>query len=546
MMNVRLSLIATAAGLVLLLGACSMGLDGTSASNTAATPELPTEPSDPDNGLLHIAVPTVSQSLLDALDATYDPSGAMSTQALVFASTVDFTLQYPDGSGIADITWTQDVDPDYATIDEASGDAVTIVGHEVTPGTGLILEAEVYNTNVSSDTPVVVGQSAPFSVGPGSTTSVSITALPNNPIVFDTSGQTHTGSLAQMSFDATYVDPDVEFTLNGIGGEQWFKVVTPPSPADGTFARVRVQPTGTDAVLLPFNAAGQSGSDILGEAFGYDFYRSVFNYAIGGGHQLPTETVSGMIWPLFEVQDTQDGTGSYLADTENYAALIAPGLNDTTAAGYEIRYDVLDYSGVTRDPDLVDPTTANPVVLDLTTPYTSVLQPVFQDGTDPQDGDYAELYAEEHYLKLQADPDTMTTSGENDLEFQIEVDLADDLMNDELYRYDPTANLVDGSNQDYPSFGFYWEGQDGSVDPEAEYRFVFPPDSISITSGTESDTITLTYTVNYSSLPGLSGASDLVPGSEEFWFVVGSDWSGTRYTIVWGNNSPGIVDGTIQ
>ena len=198
----RTTLLSAPILLLALVFACELGVgtDPVDVENYGDSTTLPTEPSDPSKGLMHIALQPISPKLTESLNTA--PSGDLNSKVLLFASSVEFTLEYPEGSGIPDDVWTEAV-PYYPPGDDMP--QYPIASHEVEPGDGLVLSAKVFNSTVSASDPVIVGTSAPFDVNAGLTTSVTIMGLPYNPTLLPYDTDT-TGSLAQVPYSITTND----------------------------------------------------------------------------------------------------------------------------------------------------------------------------------------------------------------------------------------------------------------------------------------------------------------------------------------------------
>jgi len=530
---------------VALIGSCNMGFNGTSEEQSsggtdqpAPAPSLPTEPSDPNMSLLHIGVPTISASLMEALDATYTPSGGgISGSALLFASGVTFTLEYPEASGIADIVWTvNSLNYSYVSAGEEVG-PLAYSAQEVNPGTGMVLHAQVFGGDPLVTEPVVSGSSAPFSVGPGSTATVNITATPYNPVVLNTTTASESVSVKRLPFtpseNPAYVDEETtpdempfNVVFNDLGGERWYHVQPSSTTASYKFARIRVSPTGGDVIMFPFEADGTRTP--LWDGFGYDFNLSIMEYVTGNTGALPSNSRAGIMVPMYSV-DT-----SPVWD-ELFVGVVPLGVSAGNTS-IDVVYDELDYSGLTPpSADLTNPVSGTPVVLEFTVPASSFLDPQWDDVDN-------EFWMQEHFYELENNVNTMASDGLNEIEVTIEFDVLEDWMYMDLL-YPMGGNLADSvpENNEYPELGLYWEGADDAATP---YRAAFVPTGVSITEEVDRDVVTITYDVDPTALPEAPVSLD--PATVRYKFAVGSDLPGNGYSIVWVNNSPGYVSGSID
>lgn len=268
--------IITGIGVALLLAvaACNMGV-GTLAEGSGRP--LESGPTEPFTGA-RVTIPLVSPGLLSAMNAGYSPSaGGISTQAILFATSAEFTLYQNGAEPIA--TWVlSDGEEGLTTIGE-DGPPRLEAFLAIDAGDGYTLEVTVYNNKVSSVESVVEGKSAEFAITAGVSTSVTIIAVPSNPVIFATDNETDSRSIAQTPYsflDGGPGEPDLVFT--GFGGEAWYELDL-TGGAD-RFVRFRADPDGeADAIILVYDESGRmmEGSNDP-PAWSWGFFPS----AIGG------------------------------------------------------------------------------------------------------------------------------------------------------------------------------------------------------------------------------------------------------------------------
>jgi|GEM_PF-3432456 len=207
-----------AAAVLLLVAACSMAV-GTSSDPAPGRDSEASSParggdSGADTGGIMVSIPTVSAHLLSSLNAEYRPAGDVSSQALLFATRVEFELQH-DNEPTGD-SWTT------ITGIEVLNGVQTFLEFQGDPELEYTLKAEVYNTNVSDDAPVIRGTSEPFFVPTAGHTQVQILGLPRDPFVFSNPGETTQVQIAQAPYRFGGGEWDPEVVLTAIGGEEWF------------------------------------------------------------------------------------------------------------------------------------------------------------------------------------------------------------------------------------------------------------------------------------------------------------------------------------
>ena len=86
------------------------------------------------------------------------------------------------------------------------------------PGSGYTVEVRLFNNNNSTTEPVVEGESDPFTVTAGESTSVSVGCLPVNPVTLSENTLSNTVDLSPFNYDM-----GSDFVIS-IGQEAWFKV----------------------------------------------------------------------------------------------------------------------------------------------------------------------------------------------------------------------------------------------------------------------------------------------------------------------------------
>ncbi|TVQ37095.1 MAG: hypothetical protein EA384_12565, partial [Spirochaetaceae bacterium] len=238
--------------LLVVVAACNMGV-GTFADKGSLPP--PGGPVEPFTGA-RVSIPLISTRLLSAMNADYAPSArGLAAQAILFATSVNFEL-YANGDPEALQQWL---------ISDEAG--MTIIGDEGPPrleaflpidaGSGYTLRATVYNSKVSLAEPVVEGVSAEFTITAGVSTPVSIVAIPANPVLFGSHGDSAGLSIAQTPYqfgDGGPNDPDLVFT--DFGGEAWFQLDL--SGASDRYVRFRADPGGqADVIMLVYDDQGR-------------------------------------------------------------------------------------------------------------------------------------------------------------------------------------------------------------------------------------------------------------------------------------------------
>ncbi|MFP4407384.1 MAG: hypothetical protein ACLFPW_02570, partial [Spirochaetaceae bacterium] len=191
---------------ILILAGCNMALgslpeDGAEQTEQGEHRESPDTPAEPVTGA-KVTLPMVSNRLLAALGATYEPeaSGELSSQAFLFGTAADITV-YQDEEELYTLELTED---DFTRIFGDDGPPRLEAYIELQAGDGYNLDVEIYNSTVREDQPVVAGSTAePFNVAAGVSTPVTIYGIPVAPDVLSTSPDSdyYAKSLAQVPFD---------------------------------------------------------------------------------------------------------------------------------------------------------------------------------------------------------------------------------------------------------------------------------------------------------------------------------------------------------
>ncbi len=212
-------------------------------------------------GSVTLHVPRLAPSLARALGASAD--GGLSTQALMIVNRVDFEL-YLDGVHSDSLSVTLDAGPD------ESGE--TVVTWDVPAASGYTLEASVYNTNVSSDDPVLFGESATFDVSSGGNTVVLIrpTPDPDGTLTIVPTTIPEAPSSTQVTLDSCYdtgtvTDPGDEVIYEWLD-EHWFVA---DATAEPDAMRITADPGANSAVYMAvYDADGSRITGALSGAMG--------------------------------------------------------------------------------------------------------------------------------------------------------------------------------------------------------------------------------------------------------------------------------------
>ncbi len=467
--------------------ACSMDLIPEDDGAAEETP-LPTEPSDPSKGLIHIGVQPVSSRLLDLLSQS--ASDGVNSKVILFSSSVEFTLDYPDATGIPDETWTQTVD---FTPPGDNQPSYAITSYEVVPADGLVLTAKVFNSTVSTDAPVIVGVSDPFDVNAGVTSSVTIIGIPANSTTLAQSTQV-SGTLAQFPYT---IDGSGVMTISDLGGEGWYDTsldrAGSGTEGPGYYFRVMVDPsTGdgqdTDAWCMPINADGTwlMTGESTGAAYG-------FGIDDGSGSPMFPDTRAAF---MIELPDNTDP--DYTDPTEAYIAVVLGKAGGSTdSADYTIEWDVLSrpetsYTNVDQ---------VNAVTLAQLSAQT---QEIFYNDNTTED------YLLTHYYELES---TDLGPATNDITVNVSFDVLEQ------------GHLIDALDSGSDDGMLLLVGDDGTGETEiSPATWSFP----------DQQTIELTYSF------------DASPYTGGVFLKIGAGQKGNQYTVEWSNQTPGYVEGTIE
>jgi hypothetical protein len=470
--------------ITVMMFACSMDLvpgDDATADGTS----LPAEPSDPSKGLIHIGVQPVSSRLLDQLSQS--ASGDVTSKAILFATKVDFTLDYPDATGIPDETWSRTV-----TFTPPGDDmpSLATTAEEVVPADGLTLTAEVFNSTVSTTQPVITGTSAPFDVNAGVTSSVTIIGIPANTTTLPQSTPT-SATLAQFPYT---IDGSGVMSISAVGGEGWFDMSLDRTGISGAghYFRVMVDPStsdgqDTDAYCMPIGTDGSwllQGAD-SGSAYGFGITD------VSENPMYPDTRAAFMI----ELPDSSDP--DYTDPTDAFIAVVLGNVTGSTAAAdYTVEWDVLSrpetvYSNV-------DQTSA--VTLAQLSAQTKEI--FYNDNT-------TEDYLLTHYYVLEP---TDLAPAVNDITVNVSFDVLE-----QGHLLDTLGPSDDGM--------LLLVGDDGSGETEISPATVTFPDQ---------QTIELTYSF------------DASPYTGGIFFKIGAGQKGNQYTVEWSNQTSGYVEGTIE
>jgi hypothetical protein len=259
------------AGMVILAGACSLGLEAISAGPEESQPdtEVPVVVQNPGTGVM-VSVPTISSRLLSELNATYEPSyvpapsGGLSASAVLFATSVVVDLYQGGEEPIQ--TWSFDASSNLGQepSEDQTGPVAIEAFLEIDAGSGYSMNVQVYNSNWrGGETAVVEGETdpeTPFNIYPGQSTEVRILATPSDPIEL-TEDLPESVDVVQTPYEFS-VDPENGGgpVFTDLGGEEWFWMdLTSYSPGTDDYVRIIVDPASTessDAVMLIYDSAG--------------------------------------------------------------------------------------------------------------------------------------------------------------------------------------------------------------------------------------------------------------------------------------------------
>lgn len=212
-------------------------------------------------GVLTLMVPSVAPKFARAVGA--NPQGELSPQAIIIVSRVEFDL-YLDG------VYTDTVSVEVGTGPDGGGD--TVYSWSVPAASGYHLTARVYNTNVSADTPILFGESAPFDVTAGADTEVWIAPTPDPAGVLTIDPTDAPEGLPAVAitinscYDTGTTDPD-GYPIYGWEDEHWFVI----DATGETAVQVIADPDASSGVYMGiFDSEGFWAGDALSGAMGDD------------------------------------------------------------------------------------------------------------------------------------------------------------------------------------------------------------------------------------------------------------------------------------
>lgn len=218
------------------------------------------ETTDHSNG--EITINTFTFTALDRYtdpDELPDETNSPSSRALLVSDQVELYLFNSSGNLVDTVFITS---------------TTSYSGWSVNSGSGYYIEAYIYNTDVSSATPVVYGISDTFSVTSNTNTNVSITCIPYSP--------------TSLAVDMT----SINYTLNATG-EKWFSTTIPSAPATVSITSL----TGSDTGLYVFDDQGSligasdsvATTDTVSIDNAGDYYFGVLEYS-GGDFYIEVAT----------------------------------------------------------------------------------------------------------------------------------------------------------------------------------------------------------------------------------------------------------------
>lgn len=492
---------AVALCVAVLIGACDMGL-GTGGGDSARAPE---DSSDVSLTGARVTVPRVSDRLLSALNATYEPaaggSGSVGTQALVFATAVELEVSR-GGTHVNTVT----VSDEDGLNDPSQGEPMEVFVPIEEAGSGYTIEASVYNSRVGSD-PVVSGESDSFTVDAGKSTPVHIIATPVNPLIVDSDGGSHTNiGIAQTPYEFGPEGSEHDLVLTDIGGESWFAFNM--TAEEDRYARVLVDPDGdADAVMLVYDDDGAATEGMMDPP---PFSWGMFPTAAGG---------SGGTRCAF--------MGEVEADMTAYLAVILLNRDGaTTQEDFDIRLDYLERPRPDPFYGNVAPVSAEPDV-GIFEPIESgeeVTQTIFWD--DGPDGEEPNV----HYFAL----DGIDWDAEDLMEeIPVTVEVTLDVL-ESMHLFD--GFLGGEGDESYPLIAVMAGNTDGGDSPRV-YTALDDP-GFEVTENADGST-TLSFVAQVDTTEDGSGQSPNLGG-----IVVSSTWEGNQFTLKW--TAPGEALVTVE
>lgn len=206
----------------------------------------------PDNferkGTITINVPLISPGFTDAWNRVNksNHTGSKPARAYAIANRIEFTLLDSGDNEIDTYTHYPEDDGCPVLLEEAD----TKINIIVTEGTGYSIDAEVFNTTISTTVPVVTGNSGPFDVVSGQITQVIVRCVPYNP---EAASENTTYSFTTTP---TYISFDSEtYEFVSTGGEKWYEIT--PS----TYSTI-IEATPDSANYCTFSIYNNDGSYI--------------------------------------------------------------------------------------------------------------------------------------------------------------------------------------------------------------------------------------------------------------------------------------------
>ena len=220
---------------LLVLTACPQGADydmDAPEADVQVSDDGSGDSGDPkDTGNVTIRVPQISSYLAQALGISY---AYPASRAIMIVSKVDFTLYDSTPAVVDSWTYTSPVGEE----GPSGGWGETLTSRNVSAAAGYTLQADVYNNEVSSVTPLLSGTSEAFDVTTGSTTEVVVRPLPISPGSLTVDTTEAISGLTSTFWDGSETDPDGipdngdEFPQYTWGEELWFEIDNSVSPLD--------------------------------------------------------------------------------------------------------------------------------------------------------------------------------------------------------------------------------------------------------------------------------------------------------------------------
>ncbi|MFP4011905.1 MAG: hypothetical protein ACLFUM_09395 [Spirochaetaceae bacterium] len=492
---------AVALCVAVLIGACDMGL-GTGGGDSARAPE---DSSDVSLTGARVTVPRVSDRLLSALNATYEPAagdtGSVGTQALIFATTVELEV-YSDGDRVDTVT----VSDEDGLNDPSQGEPMEVFVPIEEAGPDYTIEASVYNSRVGSE-PVVSGESEPFTVNAGESTPVHIIATPVSPLIVDSDGGTHTDiGIAQTPYEFGPEGSEHDLVLTDIGGESWFEFIM--TGAEDRYARVLVDPDGdADAVMLIYEDDGTVTEGMMDPP---PWSWGMFPTAAGG---------NGGTRGAF-MGELEDGTEM----TAYLGVILLNRDGATTQEDFDIRLDYLVRPRPDPFYENVGPVSAepDPAIFEPIQSGEEISQIIFRDdGTDEPNV---------HYFALDGiDWEAADLMDEIPVTVEVTLDVLESMHLFEGF-------LGGEGDESYPLIAVMAGNTESDESPRV-YTALDDPD-FEVTENADGST-TLSFVAQVETTEDGSGHSPNLGG-----IVVSSTWEGNQFTLEW--TAPGEALVTVE